>query len=507
VAKYYQSDGRATTPAQEQAVVNAARTFVQECLTQLPPPDRLQFYGTRQAVEDLEAFRKHIGDDKLWLYGESYGTQFAQWYAAAHPDRVAALVLDGVVDLTLTGPQFLRDQTQAFNDVLVATLEACNADKRCRKDVGRDAIKAYDQLAQKLDRAPVEFDFPLPNGAFTKRAFGYSDLETAAVSFLYAEGDRMIFQRAIASAAHEDYAPLARLFYNALGLDPRTLAAIPDPSYSDAVFYTVECNDYDYFDGAPDERAEKYLRFGDRVDEKVARLNAVFYGDMPCAFWPRDAAAPKYEIGFATLIPTLVLGATADPATPVNQGRAVFERLNNTYLITARGGPHVIFGRGETCPDEIVTGFLVDDRMPDKPETRCKGVIATDYAPIAPADAREFKNALDALISAEREIYYAPEYYYWDMANENAIGCAKGGSVAFEATDGEESATRFTLTDCAFSTGFVMTGAGRYNPDNDRWSFKVDVSGYQTGRLEYVRDGDAYRVTGMWDGRPVDLRR
>ena len=34
------------------------------------------------------------------LYGESYGTELAQAYAAAHPDRLSALILDGAVDLT-----------------------------------------------------------------------------------------------------------------------------------------------------------------------------------------------------------------------------------------------------------------------------------------------------------------------------------------------------------------------------------------------------------------------
>jgi pimeloyl-ACP methyl ester carboxylesterase len=50
-------------------------------------------------VEDLEAFRNYLGDSRFWRYGESYGTQFAQTYATAHPDRLAGLILDGPVDL------------------------------------------------------------------------------------------------------------------------------------------------------------------------------------------------------------------------------------------------------------------------------------------------------------------------------------------------------------------------------------------------------------------------
>ena len=34
-----------------------------------------------------EAVRDYLGVEKMQLYGESYGTQYVQTYAAAHPDR------------------------------------------------------------------------------------------------------------------------------------------------------------------------------------------------------------------------------------------------------------------------------------------------------------------------------------------------------------------------------------------------------------------------------------
>ena len=84
------------------------------------PADEIKFYGTRQVVEDLDMFRQRIGDDKLWLYSKSYGTQFAQWYVAAHPNRVAEQMLEGTVDLTFDGPTFSCDSTRASNRVLAA---------------------------------------------------------------------------------------------------------------------------------------------------------------------------------------------------------------------------------------------------------------------------------------------------------------------------------------------------------------------------------------------------
>ena len=67
-----------------------------------------------------------------------------------------------------------------------------------------------------------------------------------------------------------------------------------------------------------------------------------------------------------------MLGATADPATPVGNGVAVYGRLDDGYLITQQGGPHVIFGRGNACPDDIVTAFLVKVRLTARSVRVCR---------------------------------------------------------------------------------------------------------------------------------------
>ena len=63
----------------------------------------LPYLGTQHAVEELEPFRQLTGDEKFWLYGESYGSQDAQTYAAMHEDHLAGLSLDGTVDLHSVG--------------------------------------------------------------------------------------------------------------------------------------------------------------------------------------------------------------------------------------------------------------------------------------------------------------------------------------------------------------------------------------------------------------------
>jgi hypothetical protein len=314
----------------------------------------------------------------------------------------------------------------------------------------------------------------------------------------------MLLQRALAAASRNDLTLLARLLYDSLGLDSETLEAIPDPTYSDAVYYAVECDDYAFFSGAPAQRAEAYMRAGDPTDESVSRFSSIFYGDLPCVFWPADAAeAERPAPLIAEGVPTLVLGATADPATPVSNGQSVYIHLADGYLITTEGGAHVIFGRGNPCPDDIVAEFLVNDTLPRERETLCEGVVADEYVPLAPVDASDFAGPLEALASADDEINYLPEYFYWDGETATSVGCPHGGVLAFEATD---LLYTFSLTGCAFSSGFVMTGAGEYDPDTGRFTLEVDVAGLAEGKLSYTREGDgSIRVTGEYAGEPIDL--
>lgn len=504
-ANYYRTELDATTPNGEELALDAAQTFVTDCAAEIGKTDLLPFLDTKQAAEDLDVFRELMGDEKIWLYGESYGTQFSQAYAATHPDRIASLILDGTVDLTLSDTGFLKTQVNAFNDVLVATLNFCNADAACAESMGRDAVAVYDNLAAQLKQAPMKFDFPLSTGKMEQREFSFADLEAAASGFVYSESDRMIFLRALAYYERDaTLVPLARVLYNTLYLDPDTGAAIPDPSYSDAVYYGVTCRDYPEAGNTPEERALNFIKAGDEVDASSIRLSSIFYGDLPCVFWPypqEDQTLPSPLK--AEGIPTLVLNATTDPATPYSGAKDVYARLSDGYMVTETGGPHVIFGWGLECVDNLVTEFLVDDKLPAERETTCDGVVADEFVPLAPVNAADFESPLDALASVDDEINYLPDYYYWDGTTTTAMGCPFGGVLTFEASD---SGDVFTLTDCTFSKGFTMTGSGSYNHDEYLFTLEVMVSGLKDGSLAYTRDSDGqFHLTGTYGGEAIDL--
>jgi len=502
---FYRADWGTRTPAQEAAFLETARTFAQDCVREMGlPAERLPFYSTRQAVEDLDVFRQAIGDDQLWLYGESYGTQYAQEYAAAHPDNLAGLILDGTVDLTLSGPDYYIGATHSFYKTLLDTLDACTADEDCATDLGGDALAFYDDLSAEIYSSPQAVTFPLPSGETEERPFTFSDFEYVVSSELYTEGSRLMLLRALAAAYRGDLVPLTRLLYADLYLDPQTLEPIPDPTYSDGVYYTVTCDDYSYYTGSPEGRGEAMLRDGDALESSQPYLSSIFYGDIPCVFWPVPGEAERPAPLKANGIPTLVLGATADPITPVQYGTNVFHSLDDGYQITTQGGAHVIFGRGDACPDQLVTAFLVDGKTPDRKETTCEGVMFLSYVPLAPVDAADFTDPMEAMISADNEIYYLPEYYYWDVITPTSVGCPFGGTLHFESNDVGDS---LTLDECAFSRGFVLSGTGGNDFEAGQFFLEVTVSGVGSGTLSYLRDDNlgTYTLTGKYNNQPVDL--
>jgi proline iminopeptidase len=64
-------------------------------------------------VEDLEALREHLRQDRLLLVGHSWGGMLAMAYAAAHPDRVDRLVLIDSGGPTLEFTTWFEDNIRA----------------------------------------------------------------------------------------------------------------------------------------------------------------------------------------------------------------------------------------------------------------------------------------------------------------------------------------------------------------------------------------------------------
>ena len=499
------------TPAEQQAAIDNARTFVDECMAEIgPDAAKLGFFGTDQVAEDIETFRQAIGDEKFMLYGVSYGTAVAQTYAAAHPEHLMGLVLDGTTDLTLTGEEGAFSQERGFDEVLVATLKACDADEYCAAELGGNALAVYDDLAKKVSENPIPYEFPLPSGEKVSRTFTFNQLEFTTAYQMYSLSGRMLFLRALSAARDGDMLPMARLLYDKATLNPETFEYLGDPDFSDTMFYNVHCTDDSYFSGTAEDRINQTIQAGQASNGTVPRLDGSVYTGLTCAYWP---SAPADVVTTQPLVaegvPTFVLNATLDPATPFWEGKSVFENLSNGYHLYVDGGLHSIFGWGYECPDTYIADYMVDGALPNQREILCEewgDAVIWTYVPRILENASDYPDVLAVFWAIDGEIEFQPEKFYSHFEEDMTVACPYGGTFTFGPGDPGEA---YTFESCAYTQGFILTGTGSYDYDTGQFSIMADVSGDKSGTLTYSRNYNvgSISVVGEYSGQTIDLQR
>lgn len=475
-------------PADPAALATVQR-YVTDCRAEMRNADLLPFLGTDQAIRDAELFRQAIGAPKVWVFGESYGTQFAQAYATAFPDAIAGVILDGTVDTTLSFRDYYVSYSGEAEGLLQRLFVACDAGP-CAEDTGAPAGKVYDALAELLAQAPVPVVLPLGDGGTATHMLTSTMLETNAFYALYGPDERAAFLRALAAAARTDLVPMLRLGLANLSLDPATGQGIADPTWFGAAYFGVTCNDY--AEGTGDPAVDGAAVMADAVAHQAAgaRMPRIFFAERAvCALWPTRGQVQRPEPYAGGDWPTIVLNASTDPITPLPMAEAVARRARNSYLVTMTGGPHVIWGRGLACPDAMMTGLLTQGILPAAPRQVCEQDFTAPHVPLRPS------LPVDPLALARAvadEIFLYPELSGWDGWEDLSVGCNHGGTFRAGAHD---TAAPLTFGACALWPGIVIDGTGVWTyagTARDGVALDLAVSGDVTGRVVWQR-GD---VTG-----------
>src|SRR5205823_2816047 len=100
----------------------------------------VSWYTTSVAVQDLERVRAALGYERINLYGTSYGTRVAQHYLRRFPERVRAVILDGVVPAPLAlGPEVALDAERSLLDILARRAVPPGRARLCRSRRDRHA--------------------------------------------------------------------------------------------------------------------------------------------------------------------------------------------------------------------------------------------------------------------------------------------------------------------------------------------------------------------------------
>jgi len=324
-------------------------------------------------------------------------------------------------------------------------------------------------------------------------------LDNAAAGYVYSQFSRMLLQRAITEATRGDYVPLMRLAYDSLAVDPETLAPIPDPTYSDAMYYAVECQDYAYYPtaGDPTARLHAWVADGQAAGIGSLRLSTTYFGDLPCLWWP---ATPTVDPRVPALVdepfPTFVLTATLDPATPIADAMRIYGRLTNAYFYVQTGGPHVIFGRGLACPDDAISAFLADGSLPTTRITVCSGSVADPYVANPLPKASGYHSARQFAASVEQQLLNTDDYNYrYDYETPMASGCDFGGSMTYRPVSG---GTGVVLHGCTLTRGLPMTGTATL-ADNGSFVLTIRIKGHS---LRFDRNAaGVVSLSGTFEGK------
>ena len=297
-------------------------------------------YSTTLAADDLAAVLDSLSLGKVSLYGDSYGTYFAQVFAVRHPERVRALILDGAYPLDGPDypwyPHYAPAMRAKFN-------LACSRDPACKAIPGT----SLDHISPALARLRAKGDASALAIVMFGGAPAYATVrELDAAARAFTDGDQLPLRRLIA----ESFA----------GVDSR------DPTHSSRQFSSglaaaVSCQD-------PPQIVDMNLPPEKRVlarDAAIAKRQAAApdtyapftideYRGMPldyafideCMRWPAPRpGSPALPLvsggGNRSSFPVLVISGELDNMTSVADGAAAAEQFQNARHVVIANSFHV----------------------------------------------------------------------------------------------------------------------------------------------------------------------
>jgi pimeloyl-ACP methyl ester carboxylesterase len=361
--------------------------------------------STADVVRDMDLLRAGLGDDRLTFLGWSYGSMLGTTYANLFPDRVRAIVIDGVLDpiaWTTGGPgqQNLPFSTRLRSDSgAMATLgeffRLCDlAGDDCAFS-GNSAAR-FAALRTRLLAGPIQVTVDGETFPFTYTDLIFSMLGALYSPFAWPFAAEFLAQVEESASAPALGAALARLRTSLGYVNKRGFPRYPNFLES---FPGVACSDSDNPDSHADwfaaaESAEaKYGYFG-RAWTWVSSI---------CAVWPGQAE-DRYTGPWnaRTANPVLVVGNYFDPATRYQGAQTVAGLLPNSRLLSYAGWGHTVYWGVSTCIDAAVNAYLINGILPAA-GTVCQPEI-DPFQPAQPASAAagQTQRTLRAALLPER---------------------------------------------------------------------------------------------------------
>ncbi len=314
----------------------------------------LTHVSTVDTVRDLELMRRRVGERQLNYFGTSYGTIVGAVYANMFPDRVRAMVLDGVVDPVAWSQPQIRQNAGRF---LPAGL-------RFKSDVETaKTLEAFLDLCGSTDTAHCAFSAGSPEA--TRQKF------TALLARLPVDptAGQMTYAQAISGTVRALYLA-ANWKLQAIDLQKlweQGPAAVPPPTArGDAQEMAIVCGE------VPSPPARAFPSVDAFAQQRSGVVGPFWAWDYePCSTWPvRSAHRYTGPWDRPTANPVLVIGNTFDPATPLRGAVAMTRELGRARLLTVDGYGHTALINPSACVKRHEARYLVSGVLPPK-GSRC----------------------------------------------------------------------------------------------------------------------------------------
>ncbi|MGV9627249.1 alpha/beta hydrolase [Streptomyces sp. NPDC003487] len=346
---YFQQDATPDDTAERTTYLTNTRDFNAACEDQSGRV--LPHVRTTDAARDMDLMRQVLGDDKLYYFGISYGTELGGVYAHLFPRHVGRAVFDAVVDPTQNAEQGALGQAKGFQ------LALDNFAKDCTSKVEECPIGATPQevenriatLLHDLDRKPIPGIFP--------RQLTQTAATNGIAQALYSKD----FWEYLTEGLQEAYSGNGRIL---MALSDSMNGRNENGEYSNitAANIAINCADdkprYDaaYVQGKlPEFRAASPL-FGDFLA----------WGMVSCTDWAVPGAADHPDVSAPGAAPILVVGNTGDPATPYEGARKMVDALGKGVGVelTYKGQGHGAYDSKNKCVQSAVNGYLLEGKVP-----------------------------------------------------------------------------------------------------------------------------------------------
>ncbi len=347
---FFSQDATPDNAAEQETLRSELKQYAEACDEN--SGKMLPHVGTENAARDMDLMRQVLGDDKLYYFGISYGTELGGVYAHLFPRHVGRAVFDAVVDPTATAGEGALGQAKGFQLALGNFAQDCvDRGDACTLPGSTPAeIEQFvTALLDRLDRQPVD--------GIGDRKLTQTQAANGILQALYSKEYWPYLEQGLDEADGGNGALLLALSDSLNGRDE-------NGNYNNlqAANAAINCVDdkqrftLDQVKTRLPEFREASPVFGDLLG----------WGLLGCSQWPVPGTWEHPDVSAPGAPPILVIGTTGDPATPFEGAKAMARALGKGVgvEVTYRGEGHGAYNGGDACVKRVVDAYLLDGKVP-----------------------------------------------------------------------------------------------------------------------------------------------